>query len=385
MDEGTVMSQHIKHMKELTDKLAAIQAPIAEEDQVVTLLGSLPSSYDNVVTALEARVDELTLEFVHQSLLNEEQKRTDGNKSTDAALYSKSKPKKQKRCFICNSPEHLKPDCPDNRRFYNPSQQRNELTKHKAKHVSESSNEQTYDDAFTVNDECLSSQSQSIISPWIIDSGASRHMTMNQTLFSEYQEFTTPEKVSVGDGRLLDAIGSGKVLVDLSLGRRNKTIKKFVFRDVLYVPDLAVNLFSVRAVTDKGFIVQFGKNRCWIKDSKRTVRAMGTLVGRMFHLDCESVVSIAAVTSDIWHQRLGHLNESTLAQISKDDRIDVQINNKLSFCEGCIEGKMSRNPHHSLGEIRSTRRLELVHSDVCTMDTKSIGGNNYFVACIDDF
>ena len=385
MDEGTVMSQHIKHMKELTDKLAAIQAPIAEEDQVVTLLGSLPSSYDNVVTALEARVDGLTLEFVHQSLLNEEQKRTDGNKSTDAALYSKSKPKKQKRCFICNSPEHLKPDCPDNRRFYNPSQQRNELTKHKAKHVSESSNEQTYDDAFTVNDECLSSQSQSIISPWIIDSGASRHMTMNQTLFSEYQEFTTPEKVSVGDGRLLDAIGSGKVLVDLSLGRRNKTIKKFAFRDVLYVPDLAVNLFSVRAVTDKGFIVQFGKNRCWIKDSKRTVRAMGTLVGRMFHLDCESVVSIAAVTSDIWHQRLGHLNESTLAQISKDDRNDVQINNKLSFCEGCIEGKMSRNPHHSLGEIRSTRRLELVHSDVCTMDTKSIGGSKYFVTFIDDF
>ena len=42
MAEGTSMEAHIKTMKELTDILAAINAPIAEEDQVVTLLGSLP-------------------------------------------------------------------------------------------------------------------------------------------------------------------------------------------------------------------------------------------------------------------------------------------------------------------------------------------------------
>ena len=48
--------EHIKYMKELTDKLRAIGAPIEEEDQVVTLLGSLPASYSTLVTALEARV-----------------------------------------------------------------------------------------------------------------------------------------------------------------------------------------------------------------------------------------------------------------------------------------------------------------------------------------
>ena len=34
-----------------------IKAPIAEEDQVVTLLGSLSSSYSTLVTALETRDD----------------------------------------------------------------------------------------------------------------------------------------------------------------------------------------------------------------------------------------------------------------------------------------------------------------------------------------
>jgi len=54
MKEGmycTSIEVHIKNMKELTDKLAVIKALIAEEDQVVTLLGSLPSSYSTLVTA----------------------------------------------------------------------------------------------------------------------------------------------------------------------------------------------------------------------------------------------------------------------------------------------------------------------------------------------
>ena len=40
MKEGASMEVHLKHMKEITDRLATIGAPISEEDQVVTLLGS---------------------------------------------------------------------------------------------------------------------------------------------------------------------------------------------------------------------------------------------------------------------------------------------------------------------------------------------------------
>lgn len=41
MKESTSMHEHIKKMKELTDKLAALKVPIAEKNQVLTLLGSL--------------------------------------------------------------------------------------------------------------------------------------------------------------------------------------------------------------------------------------------------------------------------------------------------------------------------------------------------------
>ena len=41
MKEGTSVEVHIKQIKEIADKLASVGAPISE-DQVVTLVGSLP-------------------------------------------------------------------------------------------------------------------------------------------------------------------------------------------------------------------------------------------------------------------------------------------------------------------------------------------------------
>ena len=37
---------------------------------------------------------------------------------------------------------------------------------------------------------------------------------------------------------------------------------------------------------------------------------------------------------------------------------------QLSFCEGCVEGKINQSPFHPVG-LRSSRKLQLVHSDVC--------------------
>lgn len=91
MKDGTSVERHLKHMKELTDRLAAINAPIAEEDQVVTLLGSLPKSYSTFVTAVEAR-ENVTLAYLQQALPHEEQKMVGkvDIPSRDAALVGDS-------------------------------------------------------------------------------------------------------------------------------------------------------------------------------------------------------------------------------------------------------------------------------------------------------
>ena len=72
MSEGSSMEKHLKTMKELTNMLAAVGSPISEEDQFLLFLGILPSKYNPLVTALEARGDDMKLQFVQQALLNEE-------------------------------------------------------------------------------------------------------------------------------------------------------------------------------------------------------------------------------------------------------------------------------------------------------------------------
>ena len=61
-------------MKEVPDRLAVIGAPISEDYQVVTLLGSLPSSYKMYIAALDTRTEAVDLAFVQEALIYEEQK-----------------------------------------------------------------------------------------------------------------------------------------------------------------------------------------------------------------------------------------------------------------------------------------------------------------------
>lgn len=69
MKEGSFVAAHMKEMKEMTDKLAALGSTVSKEDHAATLLGSLPQSYQMLVTTLETR-GELTLNFVQQSLVH---------------------------------------------------------------------------------------------------------------------------------------------------------------------------------------------------------------------------------------------------------------------------------------------------------------------------
>lgn len=119
-------------MKGQTDQLGAIGSVIEEEDQIVTLLGSLPPSYATIVTALETKMDHLTLQFVQQALINEEQKRVNANDNSSGAasggasamstqfrgaMLANSKAVGAERpsswrCYKCGKEGRIKRDCP---------------------------------------------------------------------------------------------------------------------------------------------------------------------------------------------------------------------------------------------------------------------------------
>ena len=91
--------------------------------------------------------------------------------------------------------------------------------------------------------------------------------------------------------------------------------------NALYVPKLTCNLFSVRAAATKENTVKFGGARCWIRDKYGKLLGIGSLVDKLYYLDCNVItpdcVAVATTcqvgnTVKLWHQRLGHLNELQL-------------------------------------------------------------------------
>ena len=209
MKDDTSVEEHIKNLKELTDRLAAINAPIAEEDQVVTLLGSLPSSYSTLVTALEAR-DTISLSYVREEQKLKGDSKLDGSMDAGAgrALIGKQESWKggghqhKKVCYLCGEPRHFRRDCPKNR------SQKFSKSKHKAKSVSTESREGSHSDTESDEEAFYGVSSQSYNSGgWIVDSGASSHMTQSRQFLVDYEGFEKPQKVCLGDGRTVEAFG----------------------------------------------------------------------------------------------------------------------------------------------------------------------------------
>ena len=147
----------------------------------------------------------------------------------------------------------------------------------------------------------------------------SQYMTYQRNVLRRYKEFTNPELVGLGDGRTVKALGTGDVKF-ISTLPQNKIIGWM--KNVLYVPDLTSNLFSVRATANQGNVVSFGR-KCWIKNSRKRLVGTGSAAGKLYKLNCKVLKSLkeeanvagekeASEKMDLWHRRLAHVNTGQL-------------------------------------------------------------------------
>ena len=197
----------------------------------------------------------------------------------------------------------------------------------------------------------------------------------------------------LGDGRSLQATGQGSVVLKMKLP--NGKTKACTLHDVLLVPDLAYNLFSVTSASKKGKVTTFSKLKCEIRDAKSNLLAVGCREGSLYYLNYDDVVHQAYPSSKqigrkerLWHRRFGHLGAQGMQELARNEMVEgIDFDEKIEFgfCECCIEGNSHRLPFQSSTVKRANHSLELVHSDVCgKIGTKSLGGGEYFVTFVDD-
>lgn len=397
------LQQHFLRFDSLVREYRATGSALDELDVVCHLLLTLGSSYSAVVTALETMPEDvLTLEFVKCRLLDEETKRKGTKLSTvknEQAAFSGSKQitkRGKMKCFGCKQEGHKLADCPVKK---NEDAKKKEDSKKKDVNKSKAHVAEQSEVCFAGFSRGNARSGASNRVDWYIDSGCSDHLVNDKSLFVELRELEHPVEIAIAkDGETIEAKQAGTVKVTSVVN--GKEIKCSV-KNVLYVPELRCNLFSVIRCDEAGMKVVFESESVQIYRDSEMV-ATGSRVGKLYRLDLfvdsrnasDSLLSFGRVPAnlELWHRRFGHLNARSLEKlISEDMCVGLKLNGRqkndtVIVCEPCVEAKQTRNPFQVRKEPRSSRILELIHSDVCgPVKPIGVGGMRYFVTFVDDW
>lgn len=385
MSDGGNMEKHIFEIEELFDRLSCAGLPLDEPMKIAMIYRSLPDSYSGLVTALESRPDaDQTIGLAKQKLLDEYQRRVDRSGGTsEKAMKSQSKPRKERVCYHCRKPGHFKKDCYQLKQLSGSGGAKNsgKNTGTKAKQASE----EEAPICFTIG-------SNRNKSAWYIDSGCSSHMA-NDAKFFRVLDKSASVNVILADGSVTVAAGIGEGVI--TCVDDDGTVREIVVKEVLYIPKLDSNLISVRKLTQKGLKVQFTDSKCEIQSEIGKVIAVAELNGNLYMLKEVERAKLGEEVRHLlncqhmWHRRFGHRDPKILERIRAEDLATgfaMQDCGARQVCEHCLQGKLPRIPFPKASLNRAKRVLDLVHTDVCgPMKNVTPGGNAFFMTIIDDF
>ncbi|KAH9769282.1 hypothetical protein KPL71_011940 [Citrus sinensis] len=265
MVESTMVTDHINTLKILFSQLTTLGHNIEENERAELLLQSLPDSYDQLIINLMNNnpVDSLVFDDVAASVLNEESRRKNkenGQASSQQAEAlsvtrgrstergpsgshnngrSKSRSKKNVKCYNCSKKRHVKKECWSNQ-------------KRKEGKEPESTNAQgcvasTSDDGEILYSEAttVSEGRKRLYDVWLIDSGATWHMTSRREWFHTYEPISGGS-VDMGNDHALEIAGIGTIKIKMF----NGTIH--TIGEVHHVNSLKKNLLSLGQIDNHG-------------------------------------------------------------------------------------------------------------------------------------
>jgi hypothetical protein len=192
---------------------------------------------------------------------------------------------------------------------------------------------------------------------WILDSGATHHITSSPTLLKHVNKNQSLAPVSLPSGDV------AKITVTGSIQFNNS----FQLNNVLCVPSFKVDLMSVGKTTDDLHCsVMFFPSWCILQDlATRTMIGVGKRRDDLYYLvalastpPSTCFVCNLIISSNLWHRRLGHLSSNRL-QFLADNSLKFNFDSSHK-CEVCPLAKQTRQPFPS-SSISTSKCFSLIH------------------------
>ena len=212
---------------------------------------------------------------------------------------------------------------------------------------------------------------------WIIDSGATNHMTNQITNLHDFKILSKPAQVSLANGKGASVVGEGKV----------NLLSKHIESVALYIPSFPFKLLSVGTITKSlNCLAIFSPHDVIFQDiTTKKMIGKGFYLNGLYYLAKDTkdpkvfqVSSSVSQDQQLWHQRLAHPSEKVMSflfpKLCKD---------KL-HCDVCHLSKSARLPFDS-STSRASHPFEIIHSDIWGPILESFDGYRYFVTFVDDF
>jgi hypothetical protein len=167
---------------------------------------------------------------------------------------------------------------------------------------------------------------------WYMDTGATSHMTSSQGNLSSYFKLSKNNKIIVGNGHSVPIHGLGSTHIPLPN-------PPFILKNVLHAPNLIKNLVSVRKfTTDNKVSIEFDPFGFSVKDIQTGMALMRCeSKGDLYPITTNTTSTnkakptstFAALSSSLWHDRLGHPGEQILNSLRQNKFIECNNSRKL--------------------------------------------------------
>ena len=235
---------------------------------------------------------------------------------------------------------------------------------------------------------CVSTSSPH--SKWILDSGATDHITPNLQLFSSYSPLSHDSFILMPNGKHAKIHHIGTIQLTPSLSLLN----------ALHVPDFQYNLLSASKLAKQlSAQVIFSPDHCFLQvPSMKQPLAIGKEVGGLYLVDHTSCTSSLASTSfsslpdksffcsmstlELWHCRLGHMSFTNMKHL---DVVSSCTTLPKSICQVCHYAKQQRTPFPDSTSCAS-HIFELIHVDLWgPYPHSTYNGCKYFLTIVDDY